>query len=198
MAIFFEVRSVLLENVVQLVDEDGNHHLLSQADEVALEFGYSRVHVWRRKHSSCGGGSQRLRVLPLWLHSSVALKLEPIVDWEPDQEAPSCRSVRGFLVPVGDVPTWCVTPGVLVRGSHRHEQVPGDAHRASVHRYIGSGVPVVVGSRVRRRPHGDNRVWVVERMTLYRADIDGGADAAVLRSSQGFQAHQCWLLCPGQ
>ena len=58
MAIFFEVRAVLLENVVQLVDDDGDHHLLSQADEVALEFGYSRVHVWHCKHSSCGGGSQ--------------------------------------------------------------------------------------------------------------------------------------------
>ena len=41
MAIFFEVRAVLLENVVQLVDDDGDHHLLSQADEVALRFGYS-------------------------------------------------------------------------------------------------------------------------------------------------------------
>jgi hypothetical protein len=87
MAIFFEVRAVLLENVVQLVDDDCDHLLLSQADEVALDFGYSRVHVWRRKHSSCGGGSQRLRVLPLWLHSSVVLKLEPIVDWQTEQAA---------------------------------------------------------------------------------------------------------------
>ena len=146
MAIFFEVRAVLLENVVQLVDDDGDHRLLSQADEVALEFGYSRVHVWRRKHSSCGGGSQRLRVLPLWLHSSVVLKLEPILDWQPEQQ-PS--PVTSFLVPVGDVPDWCITPGVLVRFPQRQGQDPGDAHKVGVHRYGGKGVPVVVGSRVK-------------------------------------------------
>ena len=163
MDIFFEVRAALLENAVQLVDDDGDHHLLSQADEVALEFGYSRVHVWRRKHSSCGGGSQRLQVLHIWLHSSVVLKLEPIVDWQPEQEA---SPVRGCFVPLGDVPSWCITPGVLVRESHGQGQGPGDAHRVGVHRYGGKGVPVVVGSRVRLP--GDSRVWVVEQM--YRSE----------------------------
>ena len=154
MAIFFEGRAVLLEILVQLVDADGDYHLLPQEDEVALEFGYTRAHVWRRKHSSCGGGSQRLHVLLLWLHSSVVLKLAPILDWQPEQEA---SPVQGFLVPVGNVPSWCNTPGVLMRGSQRQGQDPGDARRGGVHRYGGKGVPVVVGSRVKLP--GDGRVW---------------------------------------
>ena len=85
------------------------------------------------------------------------------MDWQPDQEA---SSVQGFLVPMGDAPSWCITQGVLVHGLHGQEQVPGDAHRVGVHCYGGKGVHMVVGSRVRLP--GDSRVWVVEQM--YRSE----------------------------
>ena len=157
MAEFFGARAILLENVLELVDKDPRHDLLTSADATAAEPGYVRVFTWRRTHSNCGGASQRWRVLPLWLQWSVALKLAPMVD-----TAVFCSAapMATHLVPVGDVTDWCIAPGCLVRDASRGAADPQEALRVGVHRYGSREQAVVPGSRVVLRY--ERRVWVVD------------------------------------
>ena len=112
MAEFFGARAILLENVLKLVYKDPRRGLLTAADATAAEAGYVRVFSWRRRHSDCGGASQRWRVLPLWLQWSVALKLAPMVDTDVFSSA---APMAEHLVPVRDAPAWCIAPWCFVR-----------------------------------------------------------------------------------
>ena len=69
--------AVLIENVVELMDLNEVHVMMTAADDKASRGGLTRVKVWRKDHAKCGGGSQRTRVFPLWLHREVVARVAP-------------------------------------------------------------------------------------------------------------------------
>ena len=92
MAVYFRARAILLENVVELLDKDESHGLLTGADRMAAEERYIRVFVWRLRHSDQGGASQRSRVMPLWLQEEIVLALAPVQDTTGGVPAGNIRS----------------------------------------------------------------------------------------------------------
>ena len=85
---------LIMENVVNLVDEDPLHLLVSQMNEYLLENGMIAVGTWRLLDSSLGGGSGRERVFLRWEKEHMASCLPPIKS-EPASVAP--RPLREYL-----------------------------------------------------------------------------------------------------
>ena len=154
---WLDVRAVLLENVTELVDKDGEHGLLTDADVKFLEDGMVQVHVWRQKHSECGGSSQRVRVLPSWVKKEVARVSAPVVtDWQSVNPGRVLEHLRG----IEEVPDWCVVDGEMQWISTKTVKAGSyDANMAGWVRYWKEQ-PVVEGSVVQMG--NDRRWWVVE------------------------------------
>ena len=160
MAVYFEARAVLLENVVELVDKDNIHGMLTEAKQFMTNEGFMLVSIWRQNHARCGGASQRQRVLPLWVRAEVAMVVAPV------RMVDACRrpgTVRSSLRRVEDVPGWCVVKGEFVQ-----THLCGDADdvykalKEGQLRYDPFKAPLTKGSLVWQ--YNDNRDWIVENI----------------------------------
>ena len=84
--------AVLIENVVELMDLNEVHGMMTAADDKASRGGLTRVKVWRKDHAKCGGGSQRTRVFPLWLHREVVAREHRLTSWSIMKNLARCES----------------------------------------------------------------------------------------------------------
>ena len=114
LAVFLRARSLLLENVYNLVEMDSAHKLLSTVTARLGQAGYSQVRIWKLRHDHCSGGSQIPRVFIFWLEDEAALSLSPLDDCARDVTMVEATPIRHFLRHSNKVPSESYMPWEFV------------------------------------------------------------------------------------
>jgi hypothetical protein len=91
---------LVIENVVQLLDEDSQHGLLSEINSFMISNGYNSMQCIRLQDSQLGGCTARERVFALWQLADFAVLLGPVPTVFPMSQPSNIRSI---LSPIEDV-----------------------------------------------------------------------------------------------
>jgi hypothetical protein len=148
---------IIMENVVNLLDEDRMHGLVTQMDSYLLLHGLVAVGIWRLMCADLGGATGRERVFLRWELLDMASSLPPVSDGPCSAQR---SSVLQFCQPLSEV------DHLLVRGQSEYH--PFDTYTqyddcASQVGYINSGC-------VEMRNHG---CWVKQSVCLETTDRGG-------------------------
>ena len=100
LAVHFKATILVIENVVQLLDEDSQHGLLSEINSFMVSNGYNPMQCIRLQDSQLGGCTARERVFALWELADFAALLGPIPTVFPRSQPSNIRSI---LSPIEDV-----------------------------------------------------------------------------------------------